>query len=445
MKKSIQLRAELEELNATVAAILATAEQEGRELSEEETKEVNAAIGTKEDGSDGKIHALKAQLATAEKRERFVSEQLKARFGSLPTRADDPLATAQPYSQPAVPKATGKLKHFKNEADAYAAGQFFLATVYDRPAAKQWCQDNGIFNAMRSDENDKGGFLVPTPLANTIVELREQFGVFRRNAMVWPMSSATQNIPKLAGEVTAYFTAQYEDITESDASLSQVALAVKDLYTLTPVSAQVSSDAIVMVADILARSIAQSMANKEDECGFNGDGTSTYGHIKGLANALLAGSKYTATSNATFSALTMANFEAVKGQVKRYAGMTPAWYISSTGYYASMERLLNAAGGNNNINLANGAPLNFLGDPVIFTQVMEDRTTTATGSVACYYGDLRMSAVMGDRAGIAIDADRSIYFKKNAIAIRSWERFDINVHETGTATTAGSIVAMVFG
>lgn len=445
MKSTIQIRGELAELEAEVSAVLDLADSEGREMTSEEREFVDAALGKKPDGSDGKIAAMKSEYAQAEKRERFVSEQLKAKFGNLPTRASDPLAAPHPYTAPAVPKAAGNIKHFRNADDAYAAGQFFLASVWDRPAAKQWCQDNGIFNAMRSDDNDKGGFLIPAPLANTIVELRESFGVFRRNAMVWPMSSATQDIPKLAGEVSAYFTAQLEDITESDAALSQVALAVKDLYTLTPVSAQVSSDAVIMIADLLARSIAQTMANKEDDCGFNGDGTSTYGHINGLSSALKAGAKYTATGQTSFGALTVGSFEAVKGKVKRYANMTPAWYISSAGYYASMERLLNAAGGNNNINLANGAPLNFLGDPVIFTQVMLNSTSASSGKVACYYGDLRMSAVLGDRAGIAIDADRSLYFKKNAIAIRSWSRFDINVHETGTATDAGSMVALILG
>jgi HK97 family phage major capsid protein len=259
------------------------------------------------------------------------------------------------------------------------------------------------------------------------------------------MSSATESIPKVAGEVTAYFTAQLEDITESDMNLAQVQLQAKDLYTLIPVSAQVSVDAVVAVAELIARSIAQAQAAKEDECGFNGDGTSTYGHIVGLANALLAGSKYTATGQATFGALTLGSFEAVKGQVKRYAGMQPAWYISSTGYYASMDRLMNAAGGNTNANLAAGSVMNFLGDPVIFTQVMADSTASSTGQVACYYGDMRMSVLFGDRAGMSIDSDRSIYFKKNAIAIRSWSRFDINVHETGTASASGSMVGLIFG
>jgi len=443
MKKAASIRAELAEMEAEVAAVLNMAESESRELTAEELETVESAIGKKDDQSDGKIAAKKAELARAEKFERFKAEELKNKYGALPTFKDDPLAT---YKIPAKAKSTGNLKHFKSEEEAYASGQFLLAAVYDNHSAKQWCNDNGlVLNDMRSDQNAKGGFLIPQPLANVVVELREQFGVMRRSAQVWPMSSSTESIPKLAGEVTAYFTAQLEDITESDMSLAQVQLQAKDLYTLIPVSAQVSVDAVVSVAELLARSIAQAQANKEDECGFNGDGTSTYGHINGLSSALTGLSRVTATSQATFSALTLASFEAAKGRVKRYAGMQPAWYISSTGYYASMDRLMNAAGGNTNINLAAGSPMTFLGDPVIFTQVMQSSLTTATGTVACYYGDMRMSVLFGDRAGMAIDSDRSIFFKKNAIALRSWSRFDINVHETGSATVPGAMVGLIFG
>jgi HK97 family phage major capsid protein len=443
MKKAAVIKAELAELESEVAAVLSLAESESRELTAEELETVESAIGKKDDQSDGKIAAKKAELARAEKFERFKAAEIKARFGELPTFKDDPLSTNK---IPATPKNTGKLKHFKSESEAYAAGQFLLAAVYDNAHAKSWCNENGmVLNDMRSDQNAKGGFLIPQPLANVVVELREQFGVMRRSAQVWPMSSATESIPKVAGEVTAYFTAQLEDITESDMNLNQVQLQAKDLYTLIPVSAQVSVDAVVSVAELIARSIAQAQAAKEDECGFNGDGTSPFGHINGLSTALTGLSRVTATSQTSFGALTLASFEAVKGRVKRYAGMQPAWYISSTGFYASMDRLMNAAGGNTNLNLAAGSPMNFLGDPVIFTQVMESGLGSNTGKVACYYGDMRMSVLFGDRAGMAIDSDRSIFFRKNAIAIRSWSRFDINVHETGSAESAGSMVAMIFG
>ena len=445
MRKSHEIQAQLDELKARVSAIIKLADEEKRELTAEEKAEVDEALGAKEDGSDGKIEQLKKSVVDAQKIERLTREQLitnqdRQRMDWM--RANDPLAQTQRI--PAVARGP-KPENFETHEDAYEAGQYFLATVYDKPAAKQWCADRGIYNEMRSDENSKGGFLVPQPLSATIVELRAKYGVFRQKAMVWPMSSATDSVPKLASDVTAYFIAQMEDITESGAELDQVQLVAKDLYTLTPVSAQVSDDAVISIADLLSRSIAQAMALKEDQCGFLGDGTSTYGHMVGLANALLAGSKYTATGQTTFGALTLGSFEAMMGQVADYDGLQPEWYISRTGYNASMERLMNAAGGNNNGDLASGAPRQFLGYPVNFVNVMPKLTTALTGSIGVYFGDFRMGALFGDRKGIAIDADRSIYFKKNAIAIRSHSRFDINIHETGTASTAGAIVGMVFG
>lgn len=446
MKRAITIKAELDTLKASVNAIIKLAQDEERELTEEEKKEVEEALGDEEEGgkTEGKIKSLVKQLESARKYETSLNNFMQERAQNL--GANNPYTTPQSsFTVPARAKAVGALKHFKSHEDAYAAGQFYLAAVYDRDDAKAWCKDHGVFNAMRSDENSLGGFLVPTPLAATIIELREKFGVFRQNAQYWPMASGTDTIPKLTGDVVAYFTAQMEEIQESDASLGQIALAAKDLFTLTAVSRQVSDDAIIAVAELITRSIASAMAAKEDKCGFNGTGTSEFGGIKGLAASLLAGAKVVPTGQKKFADLTMGQFEAMKGKVKRYDGFTPAWYISSTGYYASMERLLNAAGGNTNINLASGAPLSFLGDPVVFANVMHDGLADATGKIACYYGDLRMSAVIGDRAGLSIEADRSIYFKKNAIAIKGWSRFDIQVHEVGDAEKAGSIVGLEFG
>jgi HK97 family phage major capsid protein len=43
--------------------------------------------------------------------------------------------------------------------------------------------------AHSSDDNGKGGFLVPEVLENALIDLKEEFGMFRRYAMNWPMSS----------------------------------------------------------------------------------------------------------------------------------------------------------------------------------------------------------------------------------------------------------------
>lgn len=440
MKKSIQIKQELQEIEASVAAILATAEQENRELTSEESAEVNASI-------DAKIPELKTQLESAQKREAFQSEILRAKLGdnNRQNPFEDPKTE---FKLPAKAKGISKVKHFANEQDAYICGQYILGHIMGKPSHRKWCDEHGVKAAMIAGDNPTGGYLVPEPLEAAIIELREAFGVFRRYSRVWPMADGVQIIPKLAGEVSTFFVGENSSITPSDMRVSQVKLEAKKLASLTLVSSELSEDAVITVADLLARSIAQSMAEKEDECGFNGDGTSPFGGIVGLSSALLASSRVTATGQATFGALTLGSFEAAKGRVRRYAGMQPAWFISSTGYYASMDRLMNAAGGNSNTNLAAGSVMNFLGDPVVFTQVMEDRVTSVTGSVACYYGDLAMTAYMGSRRGISVIADSSRYFDQDAVAIRSTQRFDINVHERGSSTAtnpAGSMVALIFG
>jgi HK97 family phage major capsid protein len=76
---------------------------------------------------------------------------------------------------------------------------------------------------------------------------------------------------------------------------------------------------------------------------------------------------------------------------------------------------------------------------------MEKSLSTITGKVVAYFGDLRMAAYMGSRRGINIVAVESYYFNQDAVAIRGTQRFDINIHERGTATTSGAIVALVAG
>ena len=196
---------------------------------------------------------------------------------------------------------------------------------------------------------------------------------------------------------------------------------------------------------MLARSVAQTFAVKEDAAGFLGDGTGTYGSITGLASALAAGSKVTATARLTFGVLTFADFESVVGKAKRWGGSTQKWYISRAGWAASMSRLLNAAGGNDIISLANGPKMMFLGHEVVLTETLESRLTGTTGATACYFGDLRSAAFLGSRREISLAVDTSRYFEKDMIALRATERYDIKVHDVGDASNPGGVVALIFG
>jgi HK97 family phage major capsid protein len=149
----------------------------------------------------------------------------------------------------------------------------------------------------------------------------------------------------------------------------------------------------------------------------------------------------TATGITTFANVTLGNFETVVGMLPEFPGISPAWYMSKTAFYATAGRLQNAAGGNNTADLGSGPVLQFLGYPVRFIQTLPK--AAASAEYIAYFGDLAMTATMGSRRGVTIRSDEDIL--TDSIRIRCTERFDILVHETGDATNAGPMVALKLG
>ena len=434
MKSSQELAKEIKALQARVEAIVAIAKEESRDLNADEQSEVDGIVGSGENA--GRISALVEQKNRMDKIDAHCTAIVKA---------EEAKETSITRRVPARAKAQGKLQAFKTEQDAYDAGQYVLANLFGNRRAKAYCKDNGIKAVMIGSDNTKGGFLVPEPMEAAIIELREQYGVFRQNSTVWPMSDSVTIVPKMAGEITTYYVGENSTITASDATVQQVKLEAKKLASMTLVSSELNEDSVISVAEMISRSVAYQFAVAEDSAGFLGDGTSTYGGIVGLAGALAAGSLVTATGNLTFSALTFANFESVVGAAKMWAGARPRWYISQAGWAASMQRLANAAGGVTMAEIAGGMQPQFLGYPVVVTQVLTSALTSTTGLRACYFGDLAVGSYLGSRRGISIAVDSSRYFEQDSIAIKATQRFDINVHDRGTASASGGLIGLVFG
>jgi HK97 family phage major capsid protein len=250
-------------------------------------------------------------------------------------------------------------------------------------------------------------------------------------------------VPRRVSGFETYFVGENEDIDESETSVDQIRLEAKKLASMTKFSSELNEDAVIAVADFYAREFAYALALREDQCGFLGDGTSTYGGIVGLANALNAGSIKIANGITTAANLTLASFEEVVADLPEFNGIDPAWYVHKSVYHRTMGRLQVAAGGNTVSDIASGPVREFLGYPVRFINSLPK--TVATNVKVAYFGDLAMAATMGTRRGITLAADASVYFKQDALALRVTERFDINVHERGTATEAGPIIALQMG
>ena len=346
------------------------------------------------------------------------------------------------------------LKNFKGERAAeraYRFGKWVQAGPMKDARAAQFCQDHGIAvtRALSEGQNEYGGFLVPEEFGNDLIDLREQYGVFRQFAKVVPMASDTRTDPRRTGGLTAYFVNEGDAITASDKSWDRVSLTAKKLAVLARVSSELNEDSVISLGDDLAGEMAYAFANKEDECGFNGDGTSTYGgivgvreKIKGLSGTIanIAGLQV-GTGNA-YSELVLADFEGVVALLPQYADTPNArWFVHRTFYYNVMLKLALAAGGVTKEEIVNGQRTpTFLGYPVAVTQVMPK--VEANSQVCAVLGDLALAASLGSRRDVSIAMSEHSRFGYDQIEFRGTQRFDINVHSVGNASaTAGSRVA----
>jgi HK97 family phage major capsid protein len=170
---------------------------------------------------------------------------------------------------------------------AYRSGQWLLATVGQNERAQRWCRENGLGECLTrvatTDVDSAGGYVVPTEMEQSIIDLRAMYGLARRLCRRRPMGSDTRSVPKRTGGVTAYFIQEDNSgVTASDKSWGNVNFVAKTLAALSLISRNLEEDSIIDVVDDLAREQAYAFAVKEDQCWLIGDGTSTYGGMQGL-------------------------------------------------------------------------------------------------------------------------------------------------------------------
>lgn len=300
-----------------------------------------------------------------------------------------------------------------------------------------------------------GGVFVLEEIDPDLVRLVEEYSVMRRTARISVMTSDTKKRRRRTGGNTAYFTGEGGAGTHSKATYDWINLVAKDLMGLTTLTEDLSEDAVLSIADILAKELGYAIATKEDDCGFNGNGTSTYGgivgvlaKIKGLSSTLANIAGLTIGAGDEWSDITLAELEPVLGNLPVYAD-TPQvrWYCHKVFWATVLVKLQNAAGGTPGSEIAaipgGGRTHMFLGYPVEFVQIMPK--TDAVSQVCLLLGDMSLAVDFGDRrqTTIAFSRDASVdsvsMFETNQIAVKATSRFDIVAHDVGNASATAAL------
>jgi HK97 family phage major capsid protein len=441
-------------------ALVGTAEAEGRDLSDTE-QELFKALNAEGKSIQGQIECeqeLLARRAEMEKAQKVpVVDTVVPR--PQPLKIDSISAGSPNEILPARIKRWGNLHSFKGptaDVQAYKAGMFYLA-CFGSDTAKAWLKERGIpIHAAAQTEglNTAGGYLVYDELDNAIIDLRDSYGVFTRNARRVAMASDVKIRPRRTGGLTASFVGEDTAITESSKTWDKVELTAKKMGVTARISNELSEDAIINVADDLTKEIAWAYSKKIDECGFIGTGALTYGGIVGVSprltnlNGADEGGGLIKSANNTYAEITLAEMTRVISILPTYAQARAKWYCSTLLWGQCLMQLTTAGGGNTIRDLEGGETTRqFLGYPVEITTVMP--TTAANSQLCILFGDLALAADFGDRRQMTVTTSEAAViggtsvFERDEIGLRGTMRFDINVHDVGTASAAGPMVGLI--
>lgn len=294
-------------------------------------------------------------------------------------------------------------------------------------------------NIATSNDAAKGGYVVPDELAKLIIAKWASVGVAQRIATRAPMTSGTLKVPKEVSGLPVRYGTQGEALTPSDMTFGSVNFSADKRSILWRISNELKGDQLFSAVDNFATRAAYAFAKQQDAELILGDATSAYGGELGLLNAIgSAGIVTAATGHDTWPELDLDDFGAVMAKPNGdFLNGGETWICSPQFYYSAM---LPAAGGAPQGFDSLGRPM-FLGKPVEFTNAMP--TASAASTVCCLFGNFSEGVMLGDRSIVFSISDQVPgAFENDLTYLRATARYDLNVHEAGTASTAGAYAAL---
>jgi HK97 family phage major capsid protein len=333
------------------------------------------------------------------------------------------------------------------ERDCEVAGRFALA-ILENPESRDWLRDEEIplIQAKSSAESigGTGGVLVAPEIEDNVIALRDLNGIARRYAHVITMGSDERHWPRRVAGVTARFvTPENTAIVGSQLSFDDIALFAKKAAALFQFSNELREDEIVGIGAYFLVELSTAFWRLEDDCTFIGDGTSTYGGIRGITNLLVdanhtAGKAAAAATHSSLDKIDATDLATLMGLLPSYAWANARWYCSGAGVGLCLARL--AAVGGGTIGVAPDG-LAYMGFGVSIVPSMPG-AGSQVGKIVMAFGDLSLAVALGSRRGVTVGISDHRYLENDQTVMRGIQRFDVNCANLGDNINSGPLVGL---
>lgn len=322
-----------------------------------------------------------------------------------------------------------------NPLAAKALAHFVHAVVSKKAPSLDFLEKVGIELVKVADDETRagqihddelGGYALPPEFGGIIMAAMATYGVFAQHAEPEVMASNKKTFVADETDVQIYALEEGETIPEVDAQLAQRTLEAKLWGAFTRWSADFEEYGLVNVGETWAQRFARAIAKKQDECGFLGDGTSTYNNMVGLLNHADAGLVSLGAGDTAFTDVTYDDIIDLIASVpdEVYAEGNCRFFFSNNLVWL-LAKIKDGDGRPMFADAREGVSRSILGEPYTPAAVFPRLSASAAGTKFMAYGDLRRAFKMGLRTQMVIAFSPHAYFRQGQNCLRVLSRWGI--------------------
>lgn len=401
------------------------------ELAEQLRAEIEArgdlgdwpAIKGKLDEVDG----LKANLTEVQDLLKALDQQVKITGGD---GADaGPLVRIDPgYHNPA------QKRFMPNATAAKALAHFVRAVITGSEKSKEYLEDQGIELKKVQDveragsihDDELGAYALPPEFGGVIAGALAAYGTFAQYADLESMAAPKKTFAKDGTDVQVYALEEGETIPEVDAEYSQVTLETKLFGAFTRWSTDFEEFGLTGVGEGWAERFARAIAKKMEQCGWLGDGTSTYNNMIGVFNNADVTLQSLASGKTAFGDMDYDDLVDLMAAVpdEVYAEGNSRFFMSNNMLWL-LAKLKDGEGRPLLASPTEGISRSILGEPIANSAVFPRLTDSAAGTKFMAFGDLRRAYKLGVRTQMSIAFSPHAYFRQAQNSLRVLTRFGV--------------------
>jgi HK97 family phage major capsid protein len=160
-----------------------------------------------------------------------------------------------------------------NLPDGIRPEELSLGRLIRAQATRDWSRAQAEKRALGVSPDVLGGYLLPSPIANDVIDLaRNKAVVLKAGAVTIPMTANTQTLAKLTADPGFGWKVENQPASFADATFGKVVLTARTLMALCSASVELIEDA-GNLDGILRHSLAMALALELDRACLRGDGS----------------------------------------------------------------------------------------------------------------------------------------------------------------------------